>query len=560
MAQQIDVIALLLKQGIITPEQLAKAQEEIKRTGLKLGEALEKLGFISEEDVAKVKADTLGLSYMDLSDYLIDTDLIKLIPEDAARKHKAVPLFKIRNSLTVGMLNPEDIEAIDYIRKISKMELIEPVLVTEKGLRRILDSYYGAGGSVEEIVRAVDKIEIEKKEKETLVQVTEVAPVVKLVNVIIIQAAKDRASDIHFEPEEDVLRVRYRIDGVLHEVNTLPKKLQSPVISRVKLLSGMDIAENRKPQDGRVRLKLENKNLDIRVSTFPTVHGENVVMRLLDKSAVLLGPRELGFSEETLKTFDKIIRNPHGIMLVTGPTGSGKTTTLYAALTSISSMEKNIITIEDPVEFELPLIRQTQVNIKAGITFANGLRSILRQDPDIIMVGEIRDLETGEIAIQAALTGHLVLSTLHTNDAPAALTRLIDMGIEPFLISSSVTGILAQRLVRLICDNCKEKYIPPDTLLEELGLKKGGEFYRGRGCEKCKNTGFMGRAGIFELLVVNEEIRKMINQKMSAGQIKRKATESGMKSLREDGLVKAARGLTTLDEILRVTEVELGQQ
>jgi type IV pilus assembly protein PilB len=559
MSPEMDIADLLLKQGMITPEQLAKAREEIKRTGLKLPEALEKLGFISEEDIAKVKAEVLGVSYIDLTGYLIDTELTKLIPEDTARKHKAVPLFKIKNSLTVGMLNPEDIEAIDYIRRISKIDIVEPVLVTEKGLRKILDSYYGAGGTVEEIVKVVDKIQTDKKEQETLVQVTEVAPVVKLVNVIIIQAAKDRASDIHFEPEENILRVRYRIDGVLHEVNALPKKLQSPVISRVKLLSGMDIAENRKPQDGRVRLKLENKDLDIRVSTFPTVHGENVVMRLLDKSAVLFGPKELGFSEEALKTFDKVIRNPHGIILVTGPTGSGKTTTLYAALTSISSMEKNIITIEDPVEFELPLIRQTQVNIKAGITFANGLRSILRQDPDIIMVGEIRDLETVEIAIQAALTGHLVLSTLHTNDAPSALTRLIDMGIEPFLISSSVTAIVAQRLVRLICDNCKEKHIPPDTLLEDLGVVKGQEFYRGRGCEKCKNTGFLGRVGIFELLIVNEEIRKMVNQKVSAGQIKKKAAEFGMKMLREDGLEKAARGLTTLDEVLRVTEVELEQ-
>jgi type IV pilus assembly protein PilB len=373
---------------------------------------------------------------------------------------------------------------------------------------------------------------------------------------LIAEAVKSRASDIHIEPEHENLRVRYRIDGLLQETDLLPKHLQDNVISRIKVLSNMDIAETRKAQDGRINMKLGNKELDIRVSTFPTIYGENVVMRLLDKASVLLGLKELGFLEDNLLNFNKLISRPNGIILVTGPTGSGKTTTLYAALTSISSMEKNIITIEDPVEYELPLIRQTPVNPKAGITFANGLRNILRQDPDIIMVGEIRDKETVEIAIQASLTGHLVFSTLHTNDAPSALTRLIDMGVEPFMVSSTIIGIMAQRLVRLICVKCKEKYIPDQAALEELGLPKQGDYFHGRGCPVCKKTGFLGRIGIFELLMVNEEIRKMIEAKSSADEIKKKALALGMKTLRQDGIVKVQRGLTTAQEILRVTEIE----
>jgi type II secretory ATPase GspE/PulE/Tfp pilus assembly ATPase PilB-like protein len=318
----------------------------------------------------------------------------------------------------------------------------------------------------------------------------------------------------------------------------------------------MDIAESRRPQDGRIRLKTENKDLDVRVSTFPTIHGENVVMRLLDKSAVVLGLEDLGFDKNALIFFDKLIRHPNGIILVTGPTGSGKTTTLYSTLSTISTMEKNIITIEDPVEYELPLIRQTQVNPKAGITFADGLRAILRQDPDIIMVGEIRDKETAEIAIQASLTGHLVLSTLHTNDAPSSLTRLIDMGVEPFLISSSVIGILAQRLVRKICEKCKEKYSPDESVLRDLAISPKEQFYRGKGCSECKNTGYRGRIGIFELLMIDDSIKKMINEKASSDQIMDKAISAGMKTLRNDGLEKAVKGITTAEEVLRATKVE----
>lgn len=550
-----EIIDLLLKQGIITAEQIKKAEEETKRTGIKLEKALEKLGFINEEDLAKIKARALDVPYMDLSDYLIDSELTKLIPETLAKKYKIVPLFKIADTLTVAMINPRDIEALDQIRKVSKMDTVEPVLVSEKGIQKVLDSYYGVAGSVDEIVKSMDKEDFSSLKK-GLVEAAEEPPIIKLVNVLIMRAVKERASDIHIEPEQETVRVRYRIDGILHEVHAFPNKLQNAIISRIKILSSMDIAETRRPQDNKIHVRLENKDLDIRVSTFPTVHGENVVMRLLDKSAILFGLKDLGFSQQNLEVFDKLIRQPNGIILVTGPTGSGKTTTLYAALTTISSVEKNIITIEDPVEFELPLIRQTQVNPKADITFANGLRSILRQDPDVLMVGEIRDKETAEIAIQSALTGHLVFSTLHTNDAPSALTRLIDMGVEPFLISSSVIGILAQRLIRTICDKCKEKYLPSGSVLKDLGIEQNLELYRGKGCSDCKNTGFVGRIGIFELLIINEEIRKMVNEKSSADEVRKKAVELGMRPLIEDGLDKVREGLTTIDEVLRVTQIE----
>jgi len=550
-----EIINLLLKQNLITQAQAEKARDEVKRTGIKLEKALEKLGFITEEDIAEAKANASGFLYMNLEDYVIDAELTKLIPESVASKYKAVPLFKIMDTLTVAMVDPSDIHALDHIRRISKVDTVDPVLVSSKSIEKVLDFYYGQGNSVEEIVKSIESKKL-LADKGTLMEVAEEPPIIKLVNILISEGVKDRVSDIHIEPEMEVLRVRYRIDGILHEVHSLPKKLQNAVISRIKILAEMDIAENRRPQDGKIRVKLENKDLDIRVSTFPTVHGENVVMRLLDRSSILLGLKDLGFTKENLEIFSRMILQPNGIILVTGPTGSGKTTTLYSALSTISSMEKNIITIEDPVEYELPLIRQTQVNPKADITFANGLRSILRQDPDVIMVGEIRDKETAEVAIQASLTGHLVFSTLHTNDAPSSLTRLIDMGLEPFLISSSLILVVAQRLVRQICPKCKEEYSPTPAALQNLGLDAKTRFFRGKGCPACKNSGFLGRIGIFEVLVLNETIRKMVEEKNSADAIKKKAIELGMKSLREDGLEKARLGLTTIEEILRVTEVE----
>ena len=550
-------IDLLIKKGIITEDQVAKAKEEIGKSGIPIEKALEKLGFISEIDITQAVAESMGVPFMDLTDYLIDAEVIKLVPEATAKKFKAVPLFKIGDTLTVAMADPQDIAAIDEVRKRSKMGAIEPVLSTPDMIQKVVDQYYGAIGDAKELVKGLTKEKLEAKGAKGLAEVAGEAPVIKLVNLIIMQAVKDKASDIHIEPGEENVLVRYRIDGILHEVQDIPKHLQSALASRVKVMSKMDIAETRKAQDGRIQLKMESKNLDLRVSSFPTVHGENIVMRILDKSSVLIGLAELGFSSIDLKEFDKTIRHPNGIVLVTGPTGSGKTTTLYAALSTINTMEKNIITIEDPVEYELPLIRQTQVNAKAGITFANGLRSILRQDPDIVMVGEIRDKETAEIAIQASLTGHLVFSTLHTNDAASALTRLLDMGIEPFLISSSIIGILAQRLVRVICPKCKEKYTPSDVETQNLASlqsKQKIEFYRGKGCMKCKDTGFTGRIGIYELLLINDEIKNLVTAKASANEIKKKAVAQGMRVLFEDGIEKVRNGVTTVEEVLRVTE------
>ena len=552
-----DVVDLLLKQGLVTKTQIDRAKEEVKRTGLSIEQALEKLGYVSENDVINVRADFLGVAYMDLKDYVIDAQLIKLIPENIVKKYKVVPLFKVGASLTVAMVNPNDIVALDQVRKASKIENIDTVLTTDKGIQRILDSYYvTTASSLGDIISSIDIKKITEIDQ-NLTDIAEDAPIIKLVNTIFMRALKDRASDIHIEPGAGETRVRNRVDGLMQEIYTFPKELHRAIASRIKLISGVDIAESRKPQDGKISLKIENKNIEVRVSSYPTIHGENIVMRLLDKSVVVLGLKDLGFSKNELHFFESLLQNPNGIILVTGPTGSGKTTTLYSALTTVNSIEKNILTIEDPVEYELPLIRQTQINPKAGLTFSTGLRAILRQDPDIIMVGEIRDKETAEIAIQASLTGHLVISTLHTNDAPSALARLIDMGIEPFLVASSVVGILAQRLVRTICEKCKEEYVPDAAVLRSLGLEANEKFYRGKGCSNCKNTGYIGRIGIFELLSINEELKKMVNNKASADQIREAAKQVGMRSLKEGGIEKLRMGLTTVEEIMRVTKIEL---
>ena len=551
--RQREVVDLLLTEGIITREMLEKGKQEVRRTGLRIEKALEKLGFIKEEDIVKVRANALNLPYVDLSDYTVDAELTKLVPEHIAKKYKAVPLFKINNSITIGMVDPQDVVALDHLRRLTGVEQVEPVLVSEQGVQRVLDFYYRVTGSIQEIVTSLTSDPALRAEAPG--QLAD-ASIIRLVDMLIIQAVKDRGSDLHIEPEEDTIRVRCRIDGILHELTTLPKKLHNAVISRVKILASLDIAESRKPQDGRFQMKIENKELDIRVSTFPTIHGENLVLRLLDKASVLFGLKELGLQDREFQAFAKLIRHPNGIILVTGPTGSGKTTTLYSALSTISSIEKNIITIEDPVEYELHLIRQTQVNSRAGITFANGLRSILRQDPNIIMVGEIRDKETADVAIQAALTGHLVLSTLHTNDAASSLARLIEMGVEPFLVSSSVIGILAQRLIRMVCDKCKERYHPEPEVLKDLGLPANTELYKGRGCLQCKKSGYKGRTGIFEVLVISDEIKHLIDRKAPADQIFAEARRLGMKILRDDGIRKLQQGLTTAEEVLRVTETE----
>lgn len=552
------VVDLLLKQGLITQEQIKKATDEKRKTGLSLEKSLTKLGFVTDEDIADAIARETGIPYMDLTDYLIDPAVLKYVPESIAKRYKIVPLFKIGDTLTCAMLNPRDIVAIDEVRLKSKVPNIEPVLATEAGIQKVIDSYYGVMGSMDDVIKKIDKEKLigigENAKESELVEIAEDAPVVKLVNLLITQAVKDRASDIHIEPEERLLRVRYRIDGVLQEIKTPPKHLQSAIVSRIKILSKMDIAERRKPQDGKISLRMEGKDLDLRVSTFPTVHGENVVLRILDKTNVILGLKELGFSKDVLSLYDDLIKKPYGIILVTGPTGSGKTTTLYASLSTINNIEKNIITIEDPVEYQLPLIRQTQIEPKKDLTFATGLRTILRQDPDIIMVGEIRDRETADIAIQAALTGHLVFSTLHTNDSTSAVTRLTDMQVEPFLISSSVIGVLAQRLVRTICPRCKAGFSPSAELLEDLGLKEKITLYKGKGCKECKESGYLGRIGIFELFTTTDESKKLIIGKASAGEIRKVAVAGGMTTLYQDGLEKVKKGITTAEELKRVIE------
>lgn len=549
---------LLLEKGLITQAQINEAMENAKKTGSSMETALEKLGYITENDIVNILAGSMGVPYINLEDYLIDTEVASLVPEQLVKKYNVMPLFKIGDTLTIAMVNPKDIMALDDIRVKTKINIIEPALATEKQIQKKIDEYYGTSSNVDEIVKTIDSGKLpasasEESDARLLAKEAEQAPVVKLVNMIISHAVKERASDVHIEPEESEVRIRYRIDGVLHEGMAFPKHLESVILSRIKILSKMDIAESRRPQDGRMQLKMDNKRLDVRVSSFPTVHGENIVMRILDKTSMLIGLRDLGLREAEFKEFDKLIHRPYGIILVTGPTGSGKTTTLYAALSSINSPEVNIITIEDPVEYEIPFIRQTQVNTKAGVTFAAGLRAILRQDPDIIMVGEIRDKDTADIAIQASLTGHLVFSTLHTNDAPGAIARLADMGIEPFLISTSVIGVLAQRLVRAICAKCKKPYKADAGLSKELGIRESLTLYRGEGCEQCKNTGYTGRIGIFEFMPLSEDIKKLIVTKSSSDKIRQAASGLGVRSLREDGMEKAKLGVTSIEEVMRVT-------
>ncbi|HAZ09743.1 MAG TPA: type II secretion system protein GspE [Candidatus Omnitrophica bacterium] len=551
---------ILLEKAIITKEQLDKALEESRNKGMPVGKVIVRSGMVTEEVYAQAISEALDIPYVNLASYIIDQEVIKLIPETMAQKYKAIPIFKIRDSLTVAMVDPKDIVAIDDLSRKAKCD-IESMLSTESAILNAIEQYYGTSSSFDDVIKDIDKknrFQAEGTEFDStkLAEIAEEAPVIKLVNMIIMQAVKDKASDIHIEPEETRLAVRFRIDGILHEVFSPPKHMEPALMSRIKVLSKMDIAEKRKPQDGRFNMKALDRDIDLRVSAFPTIYGENIVIRILDRGSILLGLDKVGFSGEIQKEFERLIKYPHGIILVTGPTGSGKTTTLYSALSTIDSEEQNVITIEDPVEYHLGRIRQSQINPKAGLTFATGLRSILRQDPDIIMVGEIRDKETAEISVQAALTGHLVFSTLHTNDASGALSRLIDMGIEPFLISSSIIGILAQRLVRKICDKCKEEYTPTDDILKAMGLSGKNGIFKGKGCDACKNTGYKGRIGIFELLIVNDKIRKLIVDKASSDIIKKTAIEIGMKTLRDDSLDKVLKGITTPEEVIKATQEE----
>ncbi len=541
---------LILKHGRVSHERLQQAQAEASRTGQPLKRVLVKQGVIAEQDLTAIVAAQAGVTTIDLSDYLINPDVIKLVPESLARKHVLIPVFKTGDSLTVAMEDPLNVFAIDELRLKTKLN-VKAAGASESSIRQAIEEHYGGAGTVAEAAEVVRDTRLPKKDEAAAGE----APVIRLVNLLIMQAVTEKASDIHIEPLEDALRTRFRVDGVLEEVNGPPASLHSPVVSRIKVLSKLDIAEKRKPQDGRFQLKMEGKEIDLRVSTIPTEFGEKVVMRLLDSANMSLSFKKLGLDEEMSANVEKLIRLPHGFLLVTGPTGSGKTTTLYAGLSLINDITRNVITIEDPVEYRLRGINQVQVNPRAEVSFASALRSFLRQDPDVIMVGEVRDRETAEIAIQAALTGHMVFSTLHTNDAPGALTRLIEMGIEPFLIASSVAGVLAQRLVRVICTSCKESYRPEAGLVSDLGLKEEVQFFRGKGCASCKQSGYRGRIGIYELLKMTEEIKALVMVKASAHEIQQTARKAGMRMLGEDGLAKALAGVTSLEEVLRVTRL-----
>lgn len=525
---------ILIEKGSITAQQLNKALSKQKETGEKLGYTIIKLNFTTEDDIAKCLSEQLGYSYANLNNHSIDPDIIKLIPEHIARRYVLIPLEKKDNILTLAMSDPENLFATDEVKKLGYK--IKMNIAPESSLRAAIEKYYGS--------------DLAQKPKTTEIKQEENA--VELVNKIINEGVQKRASDIHIEPQQDRLRVRYRIDGVLYEAKFLDKTLLEPIIARIKVISDLDIAEKRVPQDGRFRTKYEEREIDFRVAISPTYHGEKANLRILDKVTLILEPEKLGFEEQQLKIFKECIAKPHGMILITGPTGSGKTTTLYSALHIINKPEKNIVTIEDPIEYELEGINQMQVKPKIGLDFANGLRSIVRQDPNVIMVGEIRDKETAEIAIQAALTGHLVFSTLHTMDSAGAVARLYDMGVEPFLIASSITMIGAQRLVREICDNCKEPYTLTQEVMKDYNLKDD-KFYKGKGCDKCKDTGYYGRTAVIETFVVNDRIGDLITSKATAQEIKKAAIEAGMKTLRENGIEKVKRAITTLEEVLRVT-------
>ncbi|HNX75693.1 MAG TPA: ATPase, T2SS/T4P/T4SS family [Candidatus Rifleibacterium sp.] len=571
----------LVSEGLVTEEQLNNALLEQKKTSDTLGYTLIRLKYLNEQQLLDFLVTKLGFSYANLRNYVIDPKVVKLIPENIARKYHCIAILRVKGALTVAMLDPLDSFVLDNLEYTTACK-VKPLVSTMTEIATATQEFYredaapqipgggsGSGAnpsqaqastSIEDFAKKIQGVG-EKRVGDTVIDlaainVTDKQSIIQLVNLIILRAIKEKASDIHIEPDEAALRTRFRIDGMLQEVMSLPKTFEAACVSRCKVMAELDIAEKRIPQDGRIKLQLQNREIDLRVSTYPTLRGEKVVMRILDKSMVVFGLEDLGFPDDTLTGFTSLINKPNGIILVTGPTGSGKTSTLYAALQCIKDPAINIVTIEDPVEYQLANINQGQINPKAGFTFAGGLRSILRQDPDVIMVGEIRDYDTAEIAIRAALTGHLVFSTLHTNDSAGAMTRLIDMSVEPFLVASSIIGIMAQRLVRTICEECKEEFIPaPAVIKRSKLLYQAGKtkVFQGKGCPKCNQTGYRGRTTITELMIPNERIKELIVEKSATSVIKNEAMKQGMRTLRQDGLAKVLRGITTLSEVIRVS-------
>jgi type IV pilus assembly protein PilB len=559
---------LLIDNHIITEEQLQKALEIQRKEGGRLGSVLVRLGFLSEEKLVSFLSQQYGVPAINLSDYKIDSSVTKFIPFQVAYKYLILPVARVGATLTVAMVDPSNVFALDDVKFMTGYN-VEPVVAAESAIRQAINEYYEQSDALVSVMDSLKKEEAEaldflqetEEEEEMdlreLKQAVEEAPVVKLVNLILTEAINRGASDIHLEPYEKVFRVRYRIDGVLYDVMKPPPKLKAALSSRIKIMSQLDIAERRLPQDGRIRLKIKDKEVDLRVSTLPTLFGEKIVMRILDKSSLVLDLTKLGFESKALEEFKEAIRSPYGMVLVTGPTGSGKTTTLYSALSTINTDEVNIMTAEDPVEYNLMGINQLQVKEEIGLTFASALRSFLRQDPDIVMVGEIRDFETAEIAVKAALTGHLVLSTLHTNDAPSTISRLLNMGIEPFLVSASVLLILAQRLCRKVCQQCKEEDPLPAPVLMNIGFSedevKTIKCFKGKGCSACSGTGYKGRVALYEVMPIKDEVKELILEGASASEVKKTAIKLGMKTLRMSGLTKIQEEVTTLEEVLRVS-------
>ncbi len=566
---------MLIEKGLISEGQLEEALQAQKDTTQKIGQVLVGLGYLDENALYETLAEQLNVRYVNLAQFAIDKDIAMLVPRDVAERYEAVPIARGDGCIRVAMAEPGNVLAMDDLRVRLQMQ-VEPILASSEAIAATIQKVFegtdggGAdtgGSDLDALAKSVldsgvlgakDLAGAEEKLDDRVEELVDEAPIIKIARVIIQKAIQERASDIHIEPERRGVRIRYRIDGVLHEVMKVPKYVHAPLVSRVKIMSDMNIAERRVPQDGRIHIRHDNRDFDLRVSVIPTTLGEKAVARILDKTSVLIGLDKLGMLPETQAQVETLIVQPNGMLLSTGPTGSGKTTTQYSILNKINSVEKNIITIEDPVEYQLGGISQVHVNRKAGLTFAIALKYFLRQDPDIIMVGEIRDLETSEIAIQAALTGHLVLSTLHTNDAASTVTRMVDMGVEPFLISSSIIGALAQRLARKICDNCREPYTPPrDKLLgfgfdPDLPENRDVVFYHGVGCEQCRHTGYYGRIGIFELMVMNAEIAELVVKRATANDVKEAALAAGMQTLQMDGFQKVLMGITDVEELTRV--------
>ncbi|MBN3040171.1 MAG: type II secretion system ATPase GspE [Candidatus Omnitrophica bacterium] len=550
---------LLVQKGHITEDQLNEALSLQKKSGELLGSILVKKKFISEEILVRFLSEVFEVEYVQLSSLSIPENIITSVPDSLARQFEIIPIEKKGDFLVLAMANPQNFFLIDELRATLHCQ-IKAKIATESSIRQALKKYYGQKSILKEIITSAvetstHQVSSEKKVFELKDSMAD-APAIRLVNQLLTDAVNENVSDIHIEPQENKLVIRFRIDGILRDIIQPPKHMHDFIISRVKIMSRLDIAEKRMPQDGKFPMKVNNNDVDVRVSIYPTIHGEKGVLRILNRSSVSFGLEDLGFDEENKNKFTSLIKRPHGIILVTGPTGSGKTTTLYTALETIKTSEKNLLTIEDPVEYQLNGISQSQIYSKIGLSFATLLRAIMRQDPDIILVGEIRDLETAEVSIRAALTGHLVLSTLHTNDAPGAVIRLTDMGVQPFLVSSSVIGVIAQRLVRKICPKCKVQTKISADEAKSIGIPPDAVIYHGKGCDACTNSGYKGRIAVFEIMTIDEDIRTLIVQRAPLNDIRTMAKEKGMKTLREDALKKVVAGTTTIEEVLRVSQDE----